>query len=206
MIISTLKCSNSSLYPSNVVALRKYQKNCVKSITKKRRSCDPWNNTFYPKLGDEAHSCKPWYLIDAEGQILGRLATLAASIIRGKMNPKYHPAMDMGDNVIVVNASKVKVTGKKYWMKYYFRHTQNARSGAGRIGSYSINYFRDVKERFPTRIIESAVHGMLPKGKLGKTIRVKRLKVFSGSEHPHHAQNPADITHLIKPEPRSPSF
>jgi large subunit ribosomal protein L13 len=122
------------------------------------------------------------------------------------MNPRYHPAMDMGDTVIVINAEKIKVTGKKYWMKYYFRHAQNKRSGAGRIGSYKIEYFKDLKDRLPERIIENAVYGMLPKGRLGKSIRVKHLKVFKGSEHPHCAQDPSDITHLISPKSRCPNF
>merc|ERR1712093_547896 len=141
-----------------------------------------------------------------DGQILGRLATLAASVIRGKMNPKYHPAMDMGENVIIINAEKVRVTGKKYWMKYYFRHTQNRRSGAGRIGKYKIEYFRDLQETFPVRIVENAVYGMLPKKRLGKSIRVNHLKVFKGSKHSHCAQYPNDITHLINAGPRCPVF
>merc|ERR1712078_949035 len=135
--------------------------------------------------------------IDAEGQTLGRLATLAASAIRGKMNPRYHPAMDMGDYVIVINAGKINVTGKKYWKKFYFRHTQNKRSGAGQIGCYRIEYFRDTLERTPERIIEKAVFGMLPNNRLGKSIRNKHLKVFKGSEHPYNAQTPLNITHLI---------
>merc|ERR1712100_806648 len=181
-------------------------KSQIQKNTTNNKSYDFLNNTYYPKLGDAAHNVKPWFIIDADGQIVGRLATLVASVIRGKMNPKYHPAMDMGDNVIVVNAEKVKVTGKKYWMKYYFRHTQNKRSGAGRIGSFKIEYFRDLKERFPVRIIENAVYGMLPKGRLGKSIRLKHLKVFKGSKHPHCSQNPNDITHLINSGPRKPIF
>merc|ERR1712187_879842 len=105
--------------------------------------------------------------------------------------------MDMGDNVIVVNAEKIKVTGKKYSNKYYFHHTQNKRSGAGRIGGYRIEYFNDLLERFPERIIEKAVFGMLPKGRLGKSIMGRHLKVFKGEEHPHKSQVPQDITHLI---------
>merc|ERR1711959_815022 len=116
-------------------------------------------------------------------------------VIRGKTTPHYHPAMDMGNNVIIVNADKVKVSGKKYWTKYYFRHTQNPRSGAGRIGGYRIEYFRELKERLPERIIEEAVRGMLPKDRLGKSIGVKHLKVFKGPKHPHSAQTPQDITH-----------
>merc|ERR1711965_890068 len=112
----------------------------------------------------------------------------------------------MGDNVIVINADNVKVSGKKYWSKYYFRHAQNKRSGAGRIGSYRIDYFRDLKERFPARIVEAAVYGMLPKNKLGRSIRIKHLKVFSGPEPPHRAQDPTDITHLINAGSRCPTF
>merc|ERR1711869_122605 len=108
---------------------------------------DYWNNTYYPRLEHVANNAKHWYIIDADGQTLGRLCTLASSVIRGKMNPGYHPAMDTGDYVIVVNASKVKVTGKKYGKKYYFRHTQNKRSGAGRIGGYRLEYFKDLLER-----------------------------------------------------------
>merc|ERR1712217_626675 len=92
--------------------------------------------------------------------ILGRLASLVATIIRGKLNPQYHPAVNMGNNVIVINADKVKVTGQKYKKKYYFRHTQNKSSGAGRIGCYKIEYFRDMQHRFPERIIMEAVRGI----------------------------------------------
>merc|ERR1712093_954232 len=169
----------------------------IQSSNNGAKRYDFWNNTYYPKLEDTANNIKPWYIIDADGQTLGRLATLIANVIRGKMNPQYHPAMDMGDNIIVVNAEKVKVSGKKYWMKHYFRHTQNVRSGAGRIGSYRIEYFRDLQERLPERIIEEAVRGMLPKDRLGKSLGVKHLKVFKGSKHPHSAQAPQNITHLI---------
>merc|ERR1711918_331171 len=113
-------------------------------------------------------------------------------------SPQYQPAMKMGCYVIVTHAEKVKVTGKKYLNKYYFRHTQNKRSGAGRIGGYRIEYFNELQQRLPERLIEKAVHGMLPKDKLGKDIRVKQLKVFKGDVHPYKAQSPLDITHLIK--------
>merc|ERR1712224_133654 len=118
---------------------------------------------------------KNWYLINAEGQTLGRLATLAATAIRGKMNCRYHPSMDMGDYVVIVNADKVNVTGKKYWEKYYFRHTHNKRSGAGRVGGYRLVAF---KEMCPIQILEKAVYGMLPKNRMGKIIRRKNLKVY----------------------------
>merc|ERR1711977_681706 len=162
---------------------------------------DLLNTTYYPKLGDGSNETKPWYIIDAEDQTLGRLSSLAASIIRGKTNPYYHPAMDKGSYVVVINAEKVRVTGKKYWNKVYFRHTQNQRSGAGQIGCYSIESFRNKQDRIPESIIEEAVFGMLPKGRLGKTIRLKHLKVFKGKDHPHGAQTPYDVTQLINKGP-----
>merc|ERR1712224_898277 len=133
---------------------------------------------------------------DAEGQTLGRLATLAATAIRGKMNPKYHPAMDMGDYVIIVNAEKINVTGDKYWKKYYFRHTLSKRSGAGRIGGYRLTFFKESISR-PEQVIEEAVFGMLPKGRIGKRLRVKHLKIFPGKKHPHGAQDAKEITHRM---------
>merc|ERR1719473_1385859 len=167
----------------------------IQNIESKRESLNDWNRTFYPQLAESAANKKNWYLIDAEGQTLGRLATLVATTIRGNMNPRYHPAMNMGDYVVIINADKINVTGKKFWKKYYFRHTQNKRSGAGRIGGYRIDSFNDIKR--PERILEEAIHGMLPKGRIGKSIRVKLLKVFKGNDHPHVAQNPREITHLI---------
>ncbi|CAG9465870.1 unnamed protein product [Pedinophyceae sp. YPF-701] len=165
---------------------------------------DTWNNTYYPKQADSANVTKPWYIIDAEGQTLGRLASLAARVIRGKHLATYHPAMDMGCTVVVINADKVQVTGNKYNDKTYFRHTQNKRSGAGRPGGWKLEAFKDLQERLPERIIESAVHGMLPKGRLGRSIRVQHLKVYKGAEHPHEAQQPTDITHLINEGKKSP--
>lgn len=129
---------------------------------------DMWNTTYYPKAIDTANNVKPWYVINAEGQTLGRLASLAASYIRGKHLPTYHPASDMGSYVVILNAEKVEVTGTKFDDKYYFNHTQNKRSGAGRIGGYRIEYFKDLQQRRPEKIIEEAVYGMLPKGRLGE--------------------------------------
>lgn len=158
---------------------------------------DTWNKTYYPKSSDTLNLYKPWYIIDAEGQTLGRLATLAANVIRGKHLPTYHPAMDMGCTVVVINADKVQVTGNKFTDKTYFRHTQNKRSGAGRPGGWKLESFKDLQARIPERIVEKAVHGMLPKGRLGRHIRVQHLKVYRGTAHPHEAQQPVDITHLI---------
>merc|ERR1719379_1462398 len=94
---------------------------------------DFWNRTYYPSHEDSAKKRKSYFIIDAHSKILGRLASLAAAVIRGKKTQRYHPAVDMGDRVIVINAGKVKVTGNKLYKKTYFRHTQNKRSGAGRI-------------------------------------------------------------------------
>lgn len=111
------------------------------------RGADLWNTTYYPKEADVANNAKPWYVIDAKGKTLGRLASLAANYIRGKHAATYHPAMDTGAYVIVLNAEHVQVTGKKFDEKYYFNHTQNKRSGAGRIGGYRIEYFKDLQQR-----------------------------------------------------------
>merc|ERR1711861_108380 len=141
-----------------------------------KKNIDRWNKSYYPEKIHSSTSSKSWFVLDAEGQTLGRLATVAASTIRGKTTPYFHPAMDMGNYIIVVNAEKVLVTGKKFWKKYYFKHTQNKRSGSGKIGAYRIDFFRDVQSRAPQRIIEEAVFGMLPKNKLSKSILSKRLR------------------------------
>jgi len=133
---------------------------------------------------------KQWYIIDAEGQTLGRLASLAATYIRGKNSATYTPSQDMGNYVIVINAEKVTVTGKKANQKTYFRHT------TGRPGSSKFETFNQLQDRLPERIIEKAVWGMLPKGRLGRSI-FTHLKVFKGGEHPHEAQQPIDITEKI---------
>jgi large subunit ribosomal protein L13 len=127
-----------------------------------------------------------WYVIDAEGQRLGRLATAIAMIIRGKNKPTYTPHMDTGDFVIVVNAEKVNVTGKKSSQKLYRRHS-------GRPGGMKTEVFSKLQARLPQRIIEEAVHGMLPKNALGRKLHTK-LKVYRGPNHPHEAQKPETIT------------
>lgn len=112
--------------------------------------------------------------------------------------------MDMGSYVIIINADKVAVTGNKETDKTYFRHTSNKRSGAGKPGGWKLETLQSLRNRLPERILEEAVRGMLPKGRLGKGLRVHHLKVFKGSEHPHASQSPVDITPLIdaKPSPR----
>ncbi|MEQ9369138.1 MAG: 50S ribosomal protein L13 [Coleofasciculus chthonoplastes F3-SA18-01] len=127
-----------------------------------------------------------WYVIDAEGQRLGRLATQIAMILRGKNKPIYSPHLDTGDFVIVVNAEKVVVTGKKSSQKLYRRHS-------GRPGGMKTETFAHLQARIPERIIEKAVKGMLPKNSLGRKLFTK-LKVYAGAAHPHDAQKPQTLT------------
>ncbi|MDJ0690076.1 MAG: 50S ribosomal protein L13 [Xenococcaceae cyanobacterium MO_188.B32] len=123
-----------------------------------------------------------WYVVDAAEQRLGRLATEIAMILRGKNKPTFTPHMDTGDFVIVVNAEKVVVTGRKSSQKLYRRHS-------GRPGGMKVETFDQLQARIPERIVEKAVKGMLPKNALGRKLFTK-LKVYSGAEHPHQAQKP----------------
>jgi len=125
---------------------------------------------------------RQWFLVDAENQTLGRLATEVASVLRGKTKPNFTPHLDTGDFVIVVNAEKIEVTGKKGSQKLYRRHS-------GRPGGMKIEKFESLQERIPERIIEQAVKGMLPHNSLGRQ-QFKKLKVYKGADHPHAAQNP----------------
>jgi large subunit ribosomal protein L13 len=129
---------------------------------------------------------REWFIVDAEGQTLGRLASEIAQIIRGKKKPFYTPHMDMGDFVVVVNAEKVKVTGNKEKDKSYFRHS-------GFPGGVTQISLQTVRQDFPVRIITNAVKGMLPHNRLGRQL-LTHLKVYSGTEHPHAAQLPKTIT------------
>ena len=124
-----------------------------------------------------------WYVVDAEGMVLGRLATEVARIIRGKHKPMFTPHMDTGDNVIVINASKVRLTGRKAEQKSYFRHT-------GYMGHERFTPFAMMLEKHPERVIEKAVYGMLPKSTLGRQKLRLKLRVYAGAEHPHAAQQP----------------
>ncbi len=126
-----------------------------------------------------------WYVVDAAGQRLGRLATEIAMILRGKNKPTFTPHIDTGDFVIVVNAEKVVVTGRKSEQKLYRRHS-------GRPGGMKIETFNQLQQRIPNRIIEKAVKGMLPKNAMGRKLFTK-LKVYSGAEHPHQAQKPETL-------------
>ncbi len=129
---------------------------------------------------------KKWYVVDATDQRLGRLASEIAMILRGKNKPTYTPHLDTGDFVIVVNAEKVVVTGKKPAQKLYRRHS-------GRPGGMKVETFEKLQARLPERIIEHAVKGMLPKNSLGRKLFTK-LKVYKGEQHPHVAQKPETLT------------
>lgn len=126
-----------------------------------------------------------WYVIDGENQVVGRLASRIATILRGKHKPTYTPHMDGGDYVIVVNADKVRFTGNKEVQKTYFRHS-------GYPGGVSTETPKEVRTRKPTFIVENAVKGMLPKGPLGRQM-LRKLKVYAGPDHPHAAQQPAPL-------------
>ncbi|NYT52806.1 MAG: 50S ribosomal protein L13 [Candidatus Vesicomyosocius endoextente] len=125
---------------------------------------------------------RDWLLIDADGKTLGRLATKIASRLRGKHKPEYTPHTDIGDYIIVINASKIKVTGNKFKDKKYYHHT-------GYIGNLKSIAFKDLQTKNPEMIINKAVKGMLPKGPLGRDM-FKKMKVFVNSEHTHAAQQP----------------
>ena len=127
-----------------------------------------------------------WHLVDAEGQVLGRLASKVAQLIRGKHKATFTPHMDGGDFVVVINAEKVKLTGKKLQQKQYFRHT-------GYMGHERFTPVADLLEKHPERVIEKAVFGMLPKTTLGKQTLRKKLKVYAGSDHPHQGQSPTPV-------------
>ncbi len=135
--------------------------------------------TYMAKAGEVQ---RKWYLIDADGKTLGRVATEVARILRGKHKAIYTPHVDTGDHVIVINAAKVKVTGKKYTDKLYYRHT-------GYPGGIKVTNFADLLRRKPEQVIEKAVWGMIPHNRLGRRV-FKKLRVYPGPEHPHAAQKP----------------
>ena len=124
---------------------------------------------------------RKWYLIDAEGKVLGRLASRIAAIVRGKNKAVFVPHQEIGDYVVVINADKIAVSGRKAQQKMYYRHT-------GYVGGLKSQNFERAIARHPTQPLESAIKGMLPKGPLGRKM-VKNVKLYAGSEHPHSAQN-----------------
>jgi large subunit ribosomal protein L13 len=138
--------------------------------------------TYTPKLTEIQ---RRWWVVDAEGKVLGRLASEIAQILRGKHKPMFTPHLDTGDYVIVVNAEKVRLTGNKAENKAYFRHS-------GYMGGERFIPFKDMLEKHPDRVIDLAVKGMLPKNNLGRLMR-RKLKVYAGAAHPHEAQQPAPL-------------
>jgi len=129
---------------------------------------------------------RKWYVVDAEGQTLGRLAAGVAKVLRGKNKPEFTPHIDTGDNVIVINAEKIKVTGKKLDQKVYYHHSDY-------VGGMKETTLREMMAKKPEQVIELAVKGMLPKGPLGRTM-IKKLHVYAGAEHAHQAQKPEVLT------------
>jgi large subunit ribosomal protein L13 len=139
--------------------------------------------TFSPKPADVQPK---WLVIDATDVVLGRLASHAAALLRGKHKPTFAPHMDMGDFVIIVNAEKAALTGSKLAQKTYFRHS-------GYPGGITATTYPEMLEKHPTRAVEKAIRGMLPKNSLGRA-QLKKLKVYAGAEHPHVAQQPTPYT------------
>lgn len=125
---------------------------------------------------------RKWYVIDAEGQTLGRLASEVASILRGKNKPTFTPHVDCGDHVILVNVEKIELTGKKLTDKIYYRHTNHP-------GGLKQRTAGEMRDKYPTQMLELAIKGMLPKNSLGRQM-FKKLHVYAGAEHPHQAQQP----------------
>lgn len=138
--------------------------------------------TYYPKPGEVD---REWFIVDAAGQNLGRLATQIAIKLLGKEKPQFTPGVDVGDFVIVVNAKKIEVTGNKLDEKYYFRHS-------GYPGGLKKLTLRQQLDKFPDRVIRSAVWGMIPHNRYGRKI-IKNLRIFSGEDHPHKAQKPKTL-------------
>lgn len=140
-------------------------------------------STYVPRKSEVRND---WYLLDAENQVLGRLAARAAVVLMGKHKPDYTPFLKTGDHVVIVNAAKVRLTGNKEDVKMYRRHS-------GYPGGLKEVTARRMRETFPERMLEEAIQGMLPKNKLGKQLST-RLKVYAGPTHPHEAQSPQVLT------------
>ncbi len=140
--------------------------------------------TYHMKR-EEALAQRQWYIVDAEGKVLGRLATEVARILRGKHKPSFSPHIDGGDFVIIVNAGRVSLTGKKLEQKIYYRHSEYP-------GGLRASTAKHMLETKPNNIVQLAVKGMLPKNRLGREL-LRKLKVYPGPEHPHQAQNPQPL-------------
>lgn len=148
--------------------------------------------TYTPKATDIQ---RQWWVVDADGKPLGRLATEVARVLRGKHKPTYTPHLDVGDHVVVINAEKVALTGRKAEQKTYFRHS-------GYMGGEKHIPFKRMIAKHPERVVELAVKGMLPKNKLGRHMR-KKLRVYAGGEHPHVGQAPEPLEIRAGYEPSS---
>ena len=135
--------------------------------------------TYVPKQGQLE---KKWFVIDAKGQVLGRVAVEAAKILRGKLKPQYTPYLDCGDNVVIINAVQAKLTGNKAEDKMYYRHS-------GYMGGLSETNYTEMTRKHPTRAMMAAIRGMLPHNRLGRKLAT-HVRVYAGAEHPHEAQNP----------------
>jgi large subunit ribosomal protein L13 len=137
------------------------------------------DKTYMPKAKEIE---RQWFVVDATNEVLGRLATEVARILRGKHKPRYTPHADLGDHVVVINAEKIKVTGRKAEQKIYYRHT-------GYAGGIRSSSYKEVMDKHPERILRKAIWGMLPHNPLGRQM-FKKLRVYAGENHPHHAQKP----------------
>ena len=144
--------------------------------------------TFSATPADFDHQ---WHVVDAEGQVLGRMASEIAKVIRGKHKPTFTPHMDTGDFVIVINASKVKVTGRKETGKEYFSYS-------GYMGHEKFTKLSQMRSKHPEKVVEKAVYGMLPKTALARQILRRKLRVYAGAEHPHASQQPKPLTFNIE--------
>ena len=156
--------------------------NTLRSFESLRIHMAERQKTYIPPV---ASLTSDWHVVDAKGQVLGRLATEVARRLRGKHKATFTPHLDTGDHVIVVNAAKVVLTGRKESLKTYFWHTH-------RPGGLRMRTFQQLRESHPERIIEKAVWGMLPKNRLGRKLYTK-LKVYAGPDHPHAAQQPSEL-------------
>ena len=141
--------------------------------------------TFMAKK-EEQKRC--WYILDAEGEMLGRLACKAANILRGKTKPEFTPHVDTGDHIIIINAEKIQLTGRKLQQKQYYRHS-------GYPGGLKVTPAHKMMKQKPTEMVKKAIKGMLPKNKLGRQI-YRKLRVYAGPDHPHEAQTPQRLNHL----------
>jgi large subunit ribosomal protein L13 len=145
----------------------------------------PITHTTRSPSTEDARAARRWFVADAQGQVLGRLASRVASVLRGKTRPSFAPHVDAGDFVVVVNAAKVRLTGAKASQKIYVRHS-------GYPGGVRRARAEEVLQKHPTRVVREAVVGMLPKNRLGRRLATK-LKVYAGPEHPHIAQKPSPL-------------